>query len=80
MSHPCNIEGSAWQAGNYSPVFSFLTAPVVGAESTVKIIAIADLGHTELDNSDEYDYDVRSLLAALAKLAAQMRPHSGDVK
>ena len=37
---------------------SFKTAPAVGAKSTVSFIAVADLGHTEIDGSDEWDYDV----------------------
>lgn len=35
-----------------------MTAPLVGIHSTVSFIAVADLGHTEIDGSDEYDYDV----------------------
>ena len=46
------------QDGMFSNVSSFLTAPSAGPDSTVSIIAVADLGHTELDNSHEYDYDV----------------------
>ena len=46
------------QPGHWSPVSSFLTAARVGAKSTVSFIAIADLGHTVLDESNEYDYDV----------------------
>lgn len=43
--------------GPLSAEHTFLTAPPVGINSTIKFLAIADLGHTELDNSNEYDYD-----------------------
>ena len=46
------------QTGDFSKVYSFLTAGPVGSTTNAKMILIADLGHTELDYSDEYDYDV----------------------
>lgn len=45
------------QGGMMSEVYNFVTAAPVGPETTIKWIALADLGHTEIDGSDEYDYD-----------------------
>ncbi|KAK9804531.1 hypothetical protein WJX73_005386 [Symbiochloris irregularis] len=41
----------------FSKEFTFLSAPKIGPNETVHFLAIADLGHTELDGSNEYDYD-----------------------
>lgn len=38
-------------------MFSFHTAPSGGPKKSVKFIALADLGHAELEAADEYDYD-----------------------
>ena len=45
------------QTFGFSKEFSFVTAAPVGASSTVHFLATADLGHTTLDGSTEYDYD-----------------------
>ena len=57
-SHVADTACTPMQPGDYSPVHSFLTAGPVGSTTNAKMILIADLGHTELDYSDEYDYDV----------------------
>ena len=59
-SAPHLLSRSALQPGDYSKTYSFLTAGPVGSTTNAKMILIADLGHTELDYSDEYDYDVSS--------------------
>lgn len=64
-----NVKSGAWSA-----VSSFLTAPPVGPQSTVSFIAVADLGHTEIDGSDEYDYDVSFPLGQYAALVSMLRP------
>ena len=40
----------------FSKEFSFLSAPVVGPQSTIHVLHSADLGHVTLDGADEYDY------------------------
>jgi len=37
----------------YSGIHSFVTPPPPGAEATVRFLAVADLGHAQLDGSQE---------------------------
>lgn len=41
----------------FSEEFSFVTAPPIGRQSTVKFLATADLGHAQTDGSTEFDHE-----------------------
>lgn len=45
------------QAWGFSREFSFVTAPRVGRDASVRFLAVADLGHAETDGSAEIDHD-----------------------
>ena len=53
----CSLVLNVVQTFGFSKEFTFLSAPKTGPNSTIHFLAIADLGHTELDGSEEYDYD-----------------------
>ena len=44
-------------SGVFSEENSFVTAPPVGRQSTVKFLATADLGHAQTDGSTEFDHE-----------------------
>ncbi|EIE21772.1 Metallo-dependent phosphatase [Coccomyxa subellipsoidea C-169] len=44
-------------AWGFSREFSFVTAPRVGRDASVRFLAVADLGHSETDGSAEIDHD-----------------------
>jgi hypothetical protein len=47
----------AAQALGFSKEFTFMTGPPVGHDSSIRFLAVADLGHAEPDGSTEIDYD-----------------------
>lgn len=47
----------AWQSLGFSRELSFVAPPAVGRGSTVRFLAVADLGHTQTDGSAEINHD-----------------------
>ena len=72
------------QAFGFSREASFLTPPVVSAESHVKFLAIADLGQAEIDGSNEQSEMLPSLNTtqrmALETDYHQLLVHNGDIR
>jgi len=46
-----------WQNLGFSRELSFVAPPAVGRGSTVRFLAVADLGHTQTDGSAEINHD-----------------------
>ncbi|MEW5311981.1 MAG: hypothetical protein WDW38_003647 [Sanguina aurantia] len=63
---------TAW---GFSPEFSFLSPPLVGPGSTVRMLALADMGQAEVDNSSLESEMLASLNTSLV-LEAQLFPAS----
>jgi hypothetical protein len=72
------------QEFGWSPELSFVAPPAPGANQTVRLLAIADLGQAELDGSMEMSEMLPSLattarLAAEVDAGAQLLLHNGDI-
>ena len=69
----------------YSKEFSFLSAPLTGPDTSVKILCIADLGQAELDGSDEQSEMLPSLNTSSLMIQAShseeysLLVHHGDI-
>lgn len=73
------------QSWGFSPESSFTAAPPVGPDTTVKILAVADMGQGELDGSME-QAEMQMSLRTTARMLSdvqdkgfQLLVHNGDI-
>lgn len=71
------------QAHGFSEEACFLAAPPVGPETSVKFLAIADMGQAEIDGSNEESEMIPALNTTRLMIAEaddkQLLIHNGDI-